>query len=67
VERQLRWPCRLDRGEWVVSVAHLRADLALASGSTQIVFWQGAGGYLVGAWWQGHWNGPMDWTAASGW
>jgi hypothetical protein len=58
VERQLKWPCRRDRGEWVVTVAHLRADLALASDSTEIIFWQGAGGHLVGVWWQGHSDGP---------
>ncbi len=66
VERQLKWPCRLDRGEWVVTVAHLRADL-LASDSTQIIFWQGTGGHLDEVWSNGHWNGPVDWTAASGW
>ena len=34
---------------------------------TQLIFWQGAGGHLFEAWWQGHWNGPVDWTAANGW
>jgi hypothetical protein len=35
-------------------------------GGTQLVFWQGAGGHLVEAWWAGgRWNGPVDWTAAA--
>ncbi|MGH7721981.1 MAG: hypothetical protein ACRENL_03985 [Candidatus Dormibacteria bacterium] len=36
-------------------------------GSTQLVFWQGLGGDLIEAWWNGRWNGPVDWTAARGW
>jgi len=36
-------------------------------GSTQLVFWQGAGGHLNEVWWHGRWNGPVDWTAANGW
>jgi len=34
---------------------------------TQLIFWQGAGGHLDEVWWNGHWNGPVDWTAANGW
>jgi spore germination protein YaaH len=35
-------------------------------GSTQTVFWEGAGGHLFEAWYAGSWNGPVDWTAAWG-
>lgn len=32
-------------------------------GSSQLVFWQGAGENLWEAWWAGgRWNGPSDWT-----
>jgi hypothetical protein len=31
----------------------------------QLVFWQGGGGHLFEAWYAGHWNGPVDWTAAA--
>jgi IPT/TIG domain len=41
--------------------------VALAPDGTQIIFWQGAGGHLIEAWWNGFWNGPVDWTAANGW
>ena len=41
--------------------------VTIASDGTQLIFWQGAGGHLFEAWWQGHWNGPVDWTAANGW
>ncbi len=35
-------------------------------GSTQLVFWQGAGGHLEEAWYAGgRWNGPVDWTATA--
>ena len=34
---------------------------------TQLLFWSGAGGHLIEAWWNGSWNGPVDWTAANGW
>jgi hypothetical protein len=37
------------------------------SGSTQLIFWQGTGGHLFEAWWNGSWNGPVDWTSAKGW
>jgi hypothetical protein len=37
------------------------------SGGTQLIFWQGAGGHLIEAWWNGSWNGPVDWTAANSW
>ena len=34
-------------------------------GSSQLVYWQGAGGHLVEAWWAGgRWNGPVDLSAA---
>ena len=42
-------------------------SVAIAPDGTQLIFWQGAGGHLFEAWWQGHWNGPVDWTAANGW
>jgi hypothetical protein len=41
--------------------------VAIAPDGTQIIFWQGAGGHLIEAWWNGSWNGPVDWTAANGW
>ncbi len=41
--------------------------VTLAPDGTQLIFWQGAGGHLMEAWWQGHWNGPVDWSAANGW
>jgi hypothetical protein len=42
-------------------------SVAVDSHGTQLVFWQGAGHHLVETWWNGRWNGPVDWTAASGW
>ena len=41
--------------------------MTIAPDGTQAVFWQGAGGHLFETWWNGHWNGPVDWTAANGW
>jgi hypothetical protein len=38
-----------------------------SDGTTQLVFWQGAGSHLVEAWWNGAWNGPVDWTTVNGW
>ena len=35
-------------------------------GSTQLVFWQTAGGHLAEAWYAGGaWHGPVDWTAGA--
>lgn len=34
-----------------------------ADGSQQVVFWN-AGGHLDEAWYNGVWNGPVDWTAS---
>ncbi len=31
-------------------------------GSTQLVFWQGAGQSLMEAWYTGHWNGPANFS-----
>ena len=42
-------------------------SLTTAPDGTQLVFWQGPGGHLYEAWWQGKWNGPIDWTATNGW
>jgi hypothetical protein len=42
-------------------------SVALDPSGTQLIFWQGAGGHLFEAWWNGFWNGPVDWTAANGW
>jgi len=39
----------------------------VAADGTQLIFWEGAGGHLVEAWWKGFWNGPVDWTAANRW
>ncbi|MHB8717845.1 MAG: beta strand repeat-containing protein [Candidatus Dormibacteria bacterium] len=33
--------------------------------SQQLVFWQGAGGHLMEAWYQYGWNGPVDVTASA--
>ena len=41
--------------------------VTVAPDGTQLIFWQGAGGHLMEAWWKGSWNGPVDWTAANGW
>jgi hypothetical protein len=35
---------------------------AIQSNATQLIFWQGAGGHLIEVWWNGHWNGPADWS-----
>lgn len=40
-------------------------SVAVTSGGTQLVFWQGPSGHLYEAWWNGRWNGPADWTAAA--
>lgn len=32
-------------------------------GSSQLVFWQGAGSSLWEAWYTGHWNGPTDFSS----
>ncbi len=32
------------------------------NGSTQLVFWQGAGQSLMEAWYTGHWNGPANFS-----
>jgi spore germination protein YaaH len=38
----------------------------LPNGSQQLVFWTGAGGHLLEAWWAGgRWNGPVDWTGSA--
>jgi spore germination protein YaaH len=38
----------------------------LPDDSQQLVFWTGAGGHLIEAWWGGgRWNGPVDWTASA--
>jgi len=38
----------------------------LADGSQQLVFWMGAGGHLVQAWFAGgRWYGPADWTGTT--
>lgn len=57
--------------DWTVSAFGGRATMAsapvarLAPDGTQIVFWEGAGGHLVEAWFSGgHWNGPVDYTAS---
>ena len=42
-------------------------QVVLTSDGSQLVFWQGGVGHLFEAWWNGHWNGPVDWTAANGW
>ncbi|MGH3422330.1 MAG: hypothetical protein ACRDOD_22370, partial [Streptosporangiaceae bacterium] len=42
-------------------------SLTTAPDGTQLVFWQGAGGHLFEAWWQGRWHGPVDWTAGNRW
>ena len=42
-------------------------SVALDPSGTQLIFWQGPGGHLLEAWWNGSWNGPVDWTAANGW
>jgi hypothetical protein len=39
--------------------------IAVAADGTQLVFWQGPAGHLFEAWWNGHWNGPADWTATT--
>jgi hypothetical protein len=41
--------------------------VTIAPDGAQLIFWQGAGGHLFESWWQGKWNGPVDWTAANGW
>ncbi|MGH7723761.1 MAG: hypothetical protein ACRENL_13195, partial [Candidatus Dormibacteria bacterium] len=41
--------------------------VAIAPDGTQLLFWRGAGGHLTEAWWNGRWNGPVDWTAANAW
>jgi hypothetical protein len=41
--------------------------VAIDPSGAQLIFWQGAGGHLMEAWWNGSWNGPVDWTAANGW
>jgi hypothetical protein len=41
--------------------------VAFAPDGTQLIFWQGPGGHLQEAWWNGHWNGPVDWSAANRW
>lgn len=38
-------------------------SVAIAPDGTQLIFWQGAGGHLDEVWWQGHWNGPVDWSS----
>jgi hypothetical protein len=40
--------------------------IAVASDGTQLLFW-GVSGHLIEAWFNGSWNGPVDWTAANGW
>jgi spore germination protein YaaH len=42
-------------------------DVAISPDGAQLIFWQGAGRHLVEAWWNGTWNGPVDWTATNGW
>jgi spore germination protein YaaH len=42
-------------------------SVSLAADGTQLIFWQNAAGHLLEAWWQGRWNGPVDWTASNRW
>jgi hypothetical protein len=42
-------------------------SVAIDPSGAQLIFWQGAGGHLMEAWWNGSWNGPVDWTAANHW
>src|SRR5450631_1065745 len=58
---------------WPASVSST-PSVALAADGTQIIFWQAGGGFghvggghLDEVWWNGHWNGPVDWTAANSW
>ena len=41
--------------------------VTVARDRTQLIFWPGASGHLMEAWWNGQWNGPVDWTATNGW
>jgi spore germination protein YaaH len=48
------------------TLASAPSAAVMPDGSQQTVFWQGAGGHLVEAWWAGgRWNGPVDWTATA--
>jgi hypothetical protein len=52
---------------WAASVTSAPSVALAPDGTTQLIFWQGAGSHLMEAWWNGSWNGPVDWTAANHW
>jgi hypothetical protein len=52
---------------WPASVTSAPSVALAPDGTTQLIFWQGAGSHLMEAWWHGSWNGPVDWTAANHW
>jgi hypothetical protein len=52
---------------WPASVSSAPSVALAPDGTTQLIFWQGAGSHLMEAWWNGSWNGPVDWTAANHW
>jgi hypothetical protein len=52
---------------WAPSMTSAPSAVIRGSDSTQVIFWQGGGGHLMEVWWNGSWNGPVDWTAARGW
>jgi len=54
--------------DWTASAFHGAQPLSSApsvavtpdASQTQIVFWEGAGSSLSEAWWNGAWNGPVN-------